>query len=69
MWVMEGVGFGEERIEDTRPKIRSAGAVQSRRNRQSKGSRFWSWFKRNEASKKGRVGLHKLLLEGPWWVS
>ena len=64
----EGAGFGEERIEDTRPKIRSAGGVQSRRNRQSKGPRFWSCFKRNEASKKGRVGVHSLLLEGPWWV-
>ena len=66
VWVTEGIGFGEDRIEDTRPKIRSSGGVQSWRNRQSKGPRFWSWFKRNEASKKGRVGVHKLLLEGPW---
>lgn len=29
VWVTEGIGFGEDRIEDTRPKIRSSGGVQS----------------------------------------
>lgn len=38
--------------------------MQSRRNRQTRGWRLWSWFKRNEASKKGRASALWLLMVG-----
>lgn len=65
----EGVGVGVKRIEEIGPNVTLAGGVQRRRNRQARGPRFWSWHKRSDASKKGRVGAHWLLHEGPRWLS